>query len=185
MWFRGANCIVLCAEQATYCALRGVVSLRLGQREDSVAWARKALRALGMCIADTHVELRMVDICIHVVELLRRQGHGAEVAWLQEILIQQGKVGALVTVTVFLLLLLPLAPTGHGVTALCRVSCVVPPVDVAHRCVPRGQGVSEPELSAGRAANGAAIQAQVLVCHSKGAHRTRPRLSLWEVQRWQ
>ncbi len=84
---------VFCLSQAISCTFRSVFAVKCGQSAVSIDWGLKALKAFGDVARDDYVlELPMIDVAVHVCEVLRRQGKDAEVAGLKEMLLKQCRV---------------------------------------------------------------------------------------------
>ncbi len=83
----------VCLFQATICTFRSVFAVKCGQSVVSIDWGLKALKAFGDVSREDYVlELPMIDMAVHVCEVLRRQGKDTEVAGLKEMLLKQCRV---------------------------------------------------------------------------------------------
>ena len=76
--------------QAAHCTFRAVFALKTRRREESVAWGLKAVRAFG-ADEDTVLDIGVLDVAVHALEVLRRQGVVEEVAPLQALLLRQAQ----------------------------------------------------------------------------------------------
>ncbi len=86
-----SRAVPLCC-QATHCTFRSVVALKGGNAAESVSWGTQAARAFGRQPDDFLLELPMIDVAVHALEVMRRQGHAAAVADLHQMLLRQSRV---------------------------------------------------------------------------------------------